>query len=837
MPVTFPLRSDLSTQQGAVIDWVRDGAGSLNLIAYAGTGKTSTLMEVAKVITGNGFMGSFNKSIADEFVSRLAAQRSYHVKGSTLHSAGNSAWRKVAPRVGKPDDSKMRSIARNLVSWDRKLAGAVVETVGYAKQACLGCEGVADFMEEKPWLDLIEYYDIEIPTGIKPGMLVEYCQKAYQQSLDACEVAWDFNDMLLAPLYFKAPFQKYDWIMIDECFVGDTPVMLSSGENQTIKELVDTRADFYVSTYDYESGKTVPRKIIGWHKIPLTKKLVKLTTRRVLFGSKGQRLGKLTEYARNQHRFIICTEDQLVANMQTPDLGCAVWTNAVDLKPGTFVIEESHAKKDAKFQDKYKHSILGRRTLSDLMTAKNKSGACGSSRTGGVVSKRGGNGTGATVYQEALLQRLGDGWIEEYAVPTKQKRGSSYPTCYKLDLANPVAMVGIELDGGSHKSKARQDQDAKKDGLLTSLGWTIIRVTNQESIVLTEELLMEKLSNSPVPAEVVAVEPFEPQDPFVYDIDVEDTHNFYANGVLVHNCQDTNTARRMVSLAMAHEGTRIIAVGDPFQSIYHFAGASSDAMELIADAMRARGEFTELPLSVTYRCPRAVVDLAQEWVPDFEAAPTAPEGAVELVDHEQFLDGDFFKFDIDNDVVLCRNTRPLIGVASVLRKQNIPCVVEGQSGKVLKALAVKWGEDIKIGDWLILLGRYQAEEIDRYTKKNDLEKVEYVTDKCESIRDMAISVGEGKGVQDLVRHIDFLFGDSYKRALHLCTVHKSKGREWKRVFLVGRNRYMPSPWAKNEAELAQEHNLAYVAVTRTKETLVEVDVPFKKRGEAEWWEE
>lgn len=514
MPVTFPLRSDLSTQQGAVIDWVRDGSGSLNLIAYAGTGKTSTLMEVAKVITGNGFMGSFNKPIADEFVSRLAAQRSYHVKGSTLHSAGNSAWRKVAPRVGKPDDSKMRSIARNLVSWDRKLAGAVVETVGYAKQACLGCEGVADFMEEKPWLDLIEYYDTEIPTGIKPGMLVEYCQKAYQQSLDACEVAWDFNDMLLAPLYFKAPFQKYDWIMIDEA-------------------------------------------------------------------------------------------------------------------------------------------------------------------------------------------------------------------------------------------------------------------------------------------------------------------------------QDTNAARRMLTMAMMHETTRVIAVGDPFQAIYRFAGADSNAMDLIAEKLNS----TTLPLSVTYRCPRAVVDLAQEWVPDFEAAPTAPEGAVELVDHEQFLDGDFFKFDIDNDVVLCRNTRPLIGVASVLRKQNIPCVVEGQSGKVLKALAVKWGEDIKIGDWLILLGRYQAEEIDRYTKKNDLEKVEYVTDKCESIRDMAISVGEGKGVQDLVRHIDFLFGDSYKHALHLCTVHKSKGREWKRVFLVGRNRYMPSPWAKNEAELAQERNLAYVAVTRTKETLVEVDVPFKKRGEAEWWEE
>jgi len=75
--------------------------------------------------------------------------------------------------------------------------------------------------------------------------------------------------------------------------------------------------------------------------------------------------------------------------------------------------------------------------------------------------------------------------------------------------------------------------------------------------------------------------------------------------------------------------------------------------------------------------------------------------------------------------------------------------------------------------------------------------------------------------------------------LRLCTVHRSKGREWDRVFLVGRNQYMPSKYAKKEWEFKQEENLMYVAVTRAKKELVEVEVPVKKSGQGQvpWWEE
>ena len=61
-----------------------------------------------------------------------------------------------------------------------------------------------------------------------------------------------------------------------------------------------------------------------------------------------------------------------------------------------------------------------------------------------------------------------------------------------------------------------------------------------------------------------------------------------------------------------------------------------------------------------------------------------------------------------------------------------------------------------------------------------------------------------------------------KNLLTLCSVHKSKGLEWERVFLLGREDYMPSKWAKKDWMKIQENNLIYVAITRAKKDLIEV---------------
>lgn len=87
---------------------------------------------------------------------------------------------------------------------------------------------------------------------------------------------------------------------------------------------------------------------------------------------------------------------------------------------------------------------------------------------------QGGNGKGLTVPQEklsiALKEQIDLIVATEYVVPTKMKRHSGYPTCYKIDIAIPEIKLAIEVDGGSHLTLERKAQDKKKTEFLNGLG-------------------------------------------------------------------------------------------------------------------------------------------------------------------------------------------------------------------------------------------------------------------------------------------------------------------------------------------------------------------------------
>jgi len=56
------------------------------------------------------------------------------------------------------------------------------------------------------------------------------------------------------------------------------------------------------------------------------------------------------------------------------------------------------------------------------------------------------------------------------------------------------------------------------------------------------------------------------------------------------------------------------------------------------------------------------------------------------------------------------------------------------------------------------------------------------------------------------------------------TAHRSKGREFRRVFGWGVKAFMPSRFANQDWQKQQEANLEYVLYTRTIETYVDVVV-------------
>lgn len=83
------------------------------------------------------------------------------------------------------------------------------------------------------------------------------------------------------------------------------------------------------------------------------------------------------------------------------------------------------------------------------------------------------------------------------------------------------------------------------------------------------------------------------------------------NYIFIDEAQDTNGVQRELLKRMLapHGNGRLIAVGDPSQAIYGFRGADATAMQ----QMREEFAMTVMPLSVCYRCSKAVVEEARKY--------------------------------------------------------------------------------------------------------------------------------------------------------------------------------------------------------------------------------
>ena len=294
--------------------------------------------------------------------------------------------------------------------------------------------------------------------------------------------------------------------------------------------------------------------------------------------------------------------------------------------------------------------------------------------------------------------------------------------------------------------------------------------------------------------------------------------------VVIDESQDTSDLRREVAqLHLAPTG-RFIAVGDSNQAVYGFAGADHDSMEKIQSAMNA----VSLPLSTCYRCGKNIVAHAQKWNPEIQPFEGQIDGVVRELDWSSFA-SDFAQWGFSKaDAILCRKNAPLASIAFQLLRKGIPCRIEGRNvADTIKALANRW----KVNDLSKLRDRveaYKSKELDKLTKKDQLHKSESLEDKCDTLValiDRCVDAGQVTKA-DLFNSIDKMFGDTpfgqVPECLVLSSVHRSKGMEWNRVFLLDRQQFMPSKAARKDWQKGQELNLVYVAVTRAKQELVEV---------------
>lgn len=284
--------------------------------------------------------------------------------------------------------------------------------------------------------------------------------------------------------------------------------------------------------------------------------------------------------------------------------------------------------------------------------------------------------------------------------------------------------------------------------------------------------------------------------------------------------QDANAARRALARKMLKYNGRAMFIGDRHQAIYGFTGADNDSIDTTIREFKC----AELPLTVTYRCPKAVVAKAQEVVSHIVAHENAPEGSVSEVEQDEFMKD--VKALEATDAILCRKTKPLVAMAFSLIRQGVACHVEGKDiGAGLIAMIKKFDRAKTLEGMLGRLDAHVARQSEKLRAKGREGQAESLEDRAATIHVIAEKC---KTVDDVKAQITSMFEDNDRQArktLTLATVHKSKGREWPRVFILGANLWMPGPWARQAWEQAQERNIEYVAITRAQQELVFINVP------------
>jgi DNA helicase-2/ATP-dependent DNA helicase PcrA len=299
--------------------------------------------------------------------------------------------------------------------------------------------------------------------------------------------------------------------------------------------------------------------------------------------------------------------------------------------------------------------------------------------------------------------------------------------------------------------------------------------------------------------------------PLTHDMSVQQYDIVY-----VDEDQDMNVCQiELIKRMINPDGGRLIAVGDPKQSIYGFRGADCNAVGNIIEAFQAE----TLPLDITYRNSKAVLNLVRETFPDVttEAAPWAEEGEVRDMAYSKFM-----YYAKDGDLVLCRVNAPLVKACYAFIRAGRKAVIRGRDiGKSMQAFIDKLMKAVPSSEQSITrllseLNDYKYREAQRLADQDKEERIESLYDRCDTL----VALADGaKDLADLRHKIDVIFDDVQKVGIILSSVHRAKGTEADRVFILKPD-LMPHPMAKAEWQMVQEENVKYVAYTRAKKELV-----------------
>ncbi|HEU4451024.1 MAG TPA: ATP-dependent DNA helicase UvrD2 [Gaiellaceae bacterium] len=306
----------------------------------------------------------------------------------------------------------------------------------------------------------------------------------------------------------------------------------------------------------------------------------------------------------------------------------------------------------------------------------------------------------------------------------------------------------------------------------------------------------------------------------------------------VDEYQDVNLLQQSLLERWLGDRDDLCVVGDDYQSIYSFTGATPEHLLAMPERFPAA---LVVRLEENYRSTPEILSLANRLVPGLGGSEkvlraTVAPGAepVALVQPDRATEASFVVGEIrrlagegvphEEMAILYRLNARSEDYEEALARAGIPFQVRGAAfirrpaaQRTLRLLRGREGssalgavtEAVRRQGWVARPAAGLGDE--ELTRQADLGR----------LLTLAEQLPPGSSVADFLRDLDERFGaETRGRGVHLLTFHRAKGLEWEAVFLPRlEEKELPYGRALRGEGLAEERRLFYVGMTRAKRWL------------------
>lgn len=299
--------------------------------------------------------------------------------------------------------------------------------------------------------------------------------------------------------------------------------------------------------------------------------------------------------------------------------------------------------------------------------------------------------------------------------------------------------------------------------------------------------------------------------------------------ILLDEAQDVNPNQIAMVERLLAPGGRILGCGDLHQQIYGWRGAVGTE---VWGLLREKHKAMQLPLTITWRCDRAIVAEAQKIVPAIRERPGAGDGKVLSATEAEMLTSlaNSGPEDGGSIFVLSRTNAQLLRVSLEMWRRNIPFnTTQGQEilGPLRSTLqkVCKGEAGYNMPRFLQAAAAWRTTEMMKAENAGSSSWAERIGEQYLMMLYCAKYVSRPS---DIERLLGTIFAHDDMCWITLSTVHKAKGLEADRVFLLRETfpkfQDRKDPFGEPVPIPAEEDNVLYVAITRAKHELTWVSI-------------